>query len=167
MNKESFDRLCVDVYDWSREQFGEEQPPEFPLIGVAEELGELTTSILKQAQGIDDSEKYEDSVGYDAEVDALADIMIYFADFVARVGAESKEQSVPNEDIDQLLFTIGILGDICLRMRRDRNYKERELERFVGAIEVLADQRGVNIDRAVTETWREVSDREWDSEIQQ
>lgn len=70
------------VGEWAEENFGTEQPPDYPVIGAGEELGELTRSVLKRAQGIDDDEKYEqrDDVGPEAERDAVGDVVIYLMD---------------------------------------------------------------------------------------
>lgn len=84
--------LQEQVGQWSTANFGTEQPPEYPLIGAGEEIGELTTSVLKQAQGIGDSEKYDDIVGPEAEKDAVGDVMIYLLDTIYR--AEDDDISV-------------------------------------------------------------------------
>jgi len=76
--------LQEQVGEWSAENFGTEQPPEYPLIGAGEEMGELTTSVLKRAQGIADSDKYKDTLGPEYEQDAVGDIVIYLLDTIYR-----------------------------------------------------------------------------------
>lgn len=73
-----------EVGSWSVENFGSDQPAEYPMIGAGEEIGELTTSVLKRAQGIGDSDKYDDRVGDEAERDAIGDIVIYLMDTLHR-----------------------------------------------------------------------------------
>lgn len=55
----------------------------FCTLGVNEEAGELTHSVLKRAQGI---RQEEPGVGPDAEMDAVGDIVVYLADFCHRRG---------------------------------------------------------------------------------
>lgn len=90
-------QLQQEVGEWSRENFGTSplhggsgSPPEHAQIGVGEELGELTRSVLKRAQGIDSDEKYaeRDDVGPEAEKDAVGDIVIYLADMLHRAEDE-------------------------------------------------------------------------------
>ena len=74
-------RLQDEVGEWSRENFGEEQPDIYPLMGAVEEVGELHHSVLKQLQGI---RLEEEDVGEEAELDAVGDIIVYLADFCER-----------------------------------------------------------------------------------
>jgi len=55
----------------------------FCTLGVNEEAGELTHSVLKRAQGIREDEP---GVGPEAEQDAVGDIIVYLADFCHRRG---------------------------------------------------------------------------------
>lgn len=162
ITKDPFPDLQKEVYDWSIENFGVEQPPEYPLVGAGEELGELTTSILKSAQGIDDSEKYADRVGPAAERDALADIEIYLADFWARVHNASGE----NQDIavDELLLTYAAFGELCRAAYEERDVKEAT-SRVRFRLAEIAEIRDVDLDEAVIDTWEEVSGREWNADL--
>lgn len=78
-------QLQDEVGEWARENFGEEQPATYPLMGVSEEVGELNHSVLKQLQGI---RLDEEGVGEAAELDAVGDIIIYLADFCERRGID-------------------------------------------------------------------------------
>lgn len=80
--------LQDEVGEWARENFGEEQPDTYPLMGVSEEVGELNHSVLKQLQGI---RLDEEGVGEDAELDAVGDIIIYLCDFCERRGLSIAE----------------------------------------------------------------------------
>ena len=98
--------LQQEVGPWAEENFGDEQDIRrsmnargrkdsgeydpgadigalFCVLGVNEEAGELTHSVLKRAQGIRDDDP---NVGPEAEMDAVADIVIYLADFCHRRG---------------------------------------------------------------------------------
>lgn len=70
--------LQNDVGDWSHKNFGN-QPSYRPLLGVAEEVGELCHSHLKTEQGIRTAENHQAK-----KCDAVGDIVIYLADYCYR-----------------------------------------------------------------------------------
>lgn len=70
------DMSCAQVLHarWSARNFGA-VPLELTVLGMAEELGELSHAVLKREQkirGFDDDQKFREAAG-----DAIADIMIY------------------------------------------------------------------------------------------
>ena len=74
--------LQEQVSTWSRKNFG----PYFgsgyrPLLGLMEEVGELSHAHLKQEQGIRTSEEHQK-----AKIDAVGDIVIYLADYCQSQG---------------------------------------------------------------------------------
>lgn len=72
-------RLQAEVYVWSLKNFPDKKQYQ-PLLGVAEEVGELCHAHLKTEQGIrGDAKKH-----YDDSVDAVGDIIIYLADYCAQ-----------------------------------------------------------------------------------
>lgn len=162
----NFRELRKQVFEWSKENFGTEQPPEFPLIGAGEEAGELTTSVLKRAQGIDDSDKYDDRVGPEAEKDAIADIHIYLADFYQRCEEEVGEE--PSGEVLAMLEFWAQFGALCGAVRDGTGRTEADhlVDNCTAALESLANQRGYDVETLVEETWAEVSDREWDSDVE-
>lgn len=100
-------RLQAAVGEWSQENFGDDElimdnlsqrleaggdgadvGALFTVLGVNEEAGELTHSVLKRAQGIRGD---EDGVGVEAEKDAVGDIIVYLADFCYRRGYDLDE----------------------------------------------------------------------------
>lgn len=179
------DELTDQVGEWSAENFGTEQPATYPLIGAGEELGELTTSVLKQAQGIDDSEKYENRVGPDAERDAIGDIVIYLLDAVYRSPAsvdfvgeieywdEQSEGlfshfSEPDRLIQQLYIEYGELNVCAIDSHiegDDRSHLESDIASVIMACERFAELRGYEFESCVLDAWAEVSGREWDSQL--
>lgn len=112
MGRVDLTKLTLDVGEWAEENFGNqddileslnerseensrrgENPGAdvgalFTILGVNEEAGELTHSVLKRAQGI---RLDEDDVGREAEVDAVGDIIVYLADFCHRRGYDLEE----------------------------------------------------------------------------
>jgi NTP pyrophosphatase (non-canonical NTP hydrolase) len=64
--------------------FGEEQPAYFALLGALEELGELAHAHLKMEQNIRGSNGQH----FANKQDAIADIIIYLADYCWRSGID-------------------------------------------------------------------------------
>lgn len=169
--------LQREVGNWADHNFGS-QPPSYPLLGMSEELGELSEaylqaymtdphspgvqdrvhvalelqaalgrlnhSILKRLQGIrlDDPD-----VGEEAEYYAMQQIrknLKQFQQTPHHPGREIKADAVPDptdELVDSVADTVIYQADFCHRA-------------------------GVDLDAAVTDTWRDVvSDREWDSDL--
>lgn len=163
---ERFGKLRKQVYEWSVENFGDEQPPEFPLIGAGEEGGELTTSVLKRAQGIDDAEKYEGEVGDEAERDAIGDVCIYLADFTER--RKSETGGMPTEDVQALVdfyASFGYLNALVASPDTSDIVIDEAVESVLESLDRLCEERGFDLAEVIDETWEEVSGREWDSEV--
>lgn len=81
MNLKEFQK---EVVQWSDYNFGESRGIDAAkdrLLGVQEEVGELSHAILKLTQGI---RMGEDHIGN--AKDAVGDIMIYLADFCGKMG---------------------------------------------------------------------------------
>jgi NTP pyrophosphatase (non-canonical NTP hydrolase) len=74
------DQLQDEQYEWSRRNFGP-QDPVLPLLGVAEEVGELCHAVLKRKQAI---RMDEDHIA--KEKDAIGDIVIFLMDYCNRRG---------------------------------------------------------------------------------
>lgn len=167
-----YETLTEEVGEWARENFGHEQPPEFPLIGSGEEAGELTRSVLKRAQGIDDAEKYEqrDDVGPEAERDAIGDVVIYSMDFLHRYreAVESDEGRRPPEAIEHLIEFYIRFGEACWFAIHggSRHGTESHLFYALDALNDLAEERGYDFERCVADAWEEVSGREFNAEIE-
>lgn len=176
--EDEFEVLVDDVGDWSQEQFGD-QPSRYPLLGATEEAGELSTSVLKKAQGIDDDEKYEDrdTVGEAAEADALGDIVVYLADFVSRsIKSISTPDSMDEVAVQQsfaddvtavlaLQAKLGSLSDAYVTFEAPRVITQRVRE-TLAMLEAVADELGFDLVDCVRGAWYDdVSDRAWDATV--
>jgi NTP pyrophosphatase (non-canonical NTP hydrolase) len=75
----TFGQLQEHVGEWSRRNFPNNQPYH-PLLGLVEEVGELSHSFLKSEQGIRGTIEEHHA----AKVDAVGDILVYLADFCSR-----------------------------------------------------------------------------------
>jgi|TARA_Y100000310_G_scaffold345865_1_gene471870 NTP pyrophosphatase (non-canonical NTP hydrolase) len=67
--------ITDEIKVWNKCNFPDAQPWE-PLVGMQEELGELSHAFLKQHQGIRQNEDH-----YGDMVDAVGDVFIYMANF--------------------------------------------------------------------------------------
>lgn len=177
-----------EVRQLSEANFGdaEEAPADMPLIGAGEEIGELTTSVLKQRQGIDDSEKYKDIVGPEAEKDAIGDITIYMLDAVHRMpnNPEIVEQfekykmntagyyADSEDDISTIREIYSRYSNVSnLDITRENNSDpEFHIERMVGQFFAVLNEfcvlRGYDYEQCVRDAWIEVSDRKWDADVE-
>jgi NTP pyrophosphatase (non-canonical NTP hydrolase) len=77
----TFQQLQERVCEWSVRNF-KDQPSYRPLLGAFEELGELSHAHLKGEQGI----RHTPDQIRDMKIDAVADVIIYLADYCAREG---------------------------------------------------------------------------------
>tara|TARA_Y100000310_G_scaffold143479_1_gene142842 strand:+ start:1541 stop:1861 length:321 start_codon:yes stop_codon:yes gene_type:complete len=73
-------QLQIEVSDWQAKNFPNGEPWE-PVMGVAEEVGELSHAFLKKHQGIRLNEDHEAAMK-----DAVGDVVIYLADVCHRNG---------------------------------------------------------------------------------
>ena len=81
------DRLQAVHAEWSESNFGD-QPSTLPLLGVAEEVGELNHAHLKGLQGIRED---DETTGEDAKLDAVGDVVLYLIDYCSREGLSFPE----------------------------------------------------------------------------
>jgi NTP pyrophosphatase (non-canonical NTP hydrolase) len=76
-------RLQAEIAPWEKHNFGD-RPAWHPLLGVLEELGELSHAFLKRAQGIRGTpEKHAADIR-----DACADLIIFLCDFATTEGID-------------------------------------------------------------------------------
>jgi len=76
-------RLQKESREWTDKNFGE-HPAWHPLLGLVEEVGELSHAHLKSEQGIRGN-KDEHRL---AKIDAVGDIVIYLADYCNQIGID-------------------------------------------------------------------------------
>jgi|WetSurMetagenome_2_1015567.scaffolds.fasta_scaffold10221_5 NTP pyrophosphatase (non-canonical NTP hydrolase) len=80
-------QLQQEHLTWSLENFPDNRDPIHPVLGVVEEVGELSHALLKQAQGIRGSHAEHEA----AAQDAIGDIVIYLCDVCSRRGWDFDE----------------------------------------------------------------------------
>jgi hypothetical protein len=170
----NWNNLQEDVGTWAQENFGD-QPMVNPFLGTAEEMSELTAHLLED----------EIEAGSEEELDAIGDILVFFADYCYRHDISyqeaAKQMNSANlytdcETIEDLCVEVTISRgsqaysllkqDQGIRLERDGVGKDadvRNLAHTLLAIRTFANNRGYTLDNAIEEAWGEVKDREWDS----
>lgn len=71
---------------WEHLNFGD-TPVTYPMLGMTEELGELSHAVLKNLQGI----RGKEEINREEEMDALGDILIYMISFCNKRGYNLEE----------------------------------------------------------------------------
>lgn len=165
--------LQVEVGEWAEDNFGD-QPAINPFLGTAEELSELVHYLLTT-----------ETVDLTEELDAIGDILVFFADYCYRNGISYEEAAKQRGDVT-LHTECQSVEDLCveitisrgnqaysllkqdqgIRLNRDGVGEEADITNLahtLRAIEEFATARGYTLDDAVDEAWGEVKEREWDS----
>lgn len=83
---ETIKKLQAEIDAWATKNFGKRLPYQ-PLLGIQEEVGELSHSFLKKEQGIRGTAEEHDAGIYDA----VGDIFIYLCDFCNCNGIDLSE----------------------------------------------------------------------------
>ena len=173
------DDLQRDVGHWARENFGD-QPPSYPLVGAAEEIGELSEEYLRLYSSDPNSIGFDQQIFLALELQAAVGRMCHsilkrtqgIRQEEAEVGPEAERQAA-----EQIQMLLDDLADI-----REQEYTGREIvrgsvpdpsEELVDSVAdtniYLADfseRSGIFLDHAVSSTWEDVvSDRNWESDL--
>lgn len=77
--------LQTEQVEWVKHNFGERESWQ-PLLGLMEELGEITHAYLKLHQGIRVSEDHLESMR-----DGVGDVVIFLADFATAMGFDLED----------------------------------------------------------------------------
>ena len=85
-DQKSISKVQLEQIPWVQHNFGN-RPAWMCILGLIEELGELSHSSLKRAQGIRTSENHDDKIK-----DAVADIVIFLCDFCTSEGIDLEKE---------------------------------------------------------------------------
>lgn len=161
-----------DVGVWSHDRFGD-QPATNPFLGTAEEMSELVVELL------------EEDPSDDEVLDAVGDILVFFADYCTRADIPYEKAAELRSNVD-LLTPCESVEDLCVEvtvsrgnqaysyLKQDQGIRnEREgvgqtadiqsLAHTLSALETFSENRGFTLSEAIEEAWGEVQEREWDS----
>lgn len=78
----SFQQIQKEQQEWAERNFGSSRKPYQPILGAAEEVGELSHAFLKMDQGIRGSKEEH----LEAMKDAVADCSIFLMDLCNQMG---------------------------------------------------------------------------------
>lgn len=85
--KLTFARLQNEHSSWAAKNFPDSKEPYIALLGVQEEVGELSHHVLKALQGIRGSKEHH----IEQQKDAVGDILIFLADFCNKANFNMQE----------------------------------------------------------------------------
>jgi len=169
-----YEQLVDEVGRWSEDNF-DDQPVTYPVEGAVEEIGELTHSHLKRAQGIRED---DDDVGPRAEADAVADTVIYLCDYLGREDSASTERVVKtvrehrNDSVSDtrqkaLSAASWFVSDLFYGTVRDANLRvEKNVGAAIAELQSFAFHSNMDFQQVVIQTWESVvSERDWDAEV--
>lgn len=151
--KETWQTIQDEQRDWSLRNFGE-QSPSIPLLGMIEELGELSTADPADA------------------IDAIGDTIIYLSDYCTRRGLSLYDvvQQAVTVKWPSYRSLIGHLGTLCHAyvkieqgIRSNEKLQEQEVQALsdiVGWLKGLVDD-DLSFLLAVEGTWSQVKNRDW------
>jgi hypothetical protein len=161
------------VGSWSRDNFGD-QPAVNPFLGTGEELKELVVELL------DEGEPDRDEV-----LDAVGDMLVFYADFCSRYGVSYANAASMRENVDLYTDCVSV-EDLCVELtisRGNQSYSylkqdqgirserdgvgqeadEQYLAHTLAALETFSENYGFSLEEALTLAMNEAMDREWQS----
>jgi NTP pyrophosphatase (non-canonical NTP hydrolase) len=132
--------LQEDQRPWCERNFPDAQPWH-PLLGAVEELGELCHHHLKAEQGMRNTENHQDG-----KVDAVADVIIYLADYCTRNGIDLQDA------LNRTWAKVGLRD-----WRKNPNTAHLEAERRAGRLDFLLKPQEPRLapEAPPTEIWQE------------
>jgi len=159
MNTKTSRELINEVGEWAEKNFGHKK---HPVLGMVEEIGELSHCLLKRIQGI---RGFDNPEHFRAEfTDALADTGIYLMHHCFCNGATFQFQCndiIFNPDtyaVDHDEVISHILQELA-RMLRDGN--AQRVQMLAVLLTVLGNMEKVSFEDAVRATWEKVQKRNW------
>jgi NTP pyrophosphatase (non-canonical NTP hydrolase) len=141
----TLEQLQEEVSEWSHRNFPNNKPYH-PLLGLVEEHGELHDA------------------GNSIEVeDAIADAVIYLADYCARNGIKLRDSGEEPKNGLRWLCHYHLKGEQGIRYKPDEipALKQRCSDQIVSNLKRQADYSGICFADAITRTWNKVKQRDW------
>ena len=163
MNK-TLSEIQAELKVWTIYNFGK-QKSIIPIMGMIEELGELTHAHLKELQGIRKSDYLAD------KKDAIGDFTIYLLNWFNCI---NKDISIINLTTISKNVTIGIIENkvsaedaiidlnILIGHTRDNSNQFKALgEDIISAICYYCNLYNINFNDTINEVWEQVKLRDW------
>ena len=157
MNK-TLQEIQSELKVWTEYNFGH-RTPEISILGMIEELGELSHAILKEKQGIRQSDFLAD------KKDAIADLTIYVLDYLNSINKNYSENSqFGNADLIESLQNISnLISDLTIDLNNERYIHYSYLVTNTIILNILDICKTLDIDfiTTVNEVWEQVKLRDW------
>lgn len=184
-------QLQTEVNEWANRNFGTGHPSWHPLVGIIEEVGELSHCHLKMTQGIRGT-KEQHTAGI---IDALGDIVIYMCQYAALKHCTMQEvlgEHSVNKTLGELqqwvlkyypvnephmyewrcLLDIAATAGEAAKQHRpdfksegmvydDKKWVCSALYDVLVAMCHYSNMMKIDLQQAVTEVWHEVGKRDW------
>lgn len=161
--------LQRDQYAWARKNFGPCRS-RWPLMGIAEETGELLHSQLKQEQGIRGAPQEHEA----KKKDAVADITIYLFEYCSCMGWQVVDLLVEEETtleevqahVEESEPVWDCLGKIIPlaydpRLNGDNVLAQEDAVQLLLNLAIYCQRCGWSLQELVETTWLRVSQRDW------
>ena len=157
MNK-TLQEIQSELKVWTEYNFGN-PTPEVAILGMIEELGELSHAILKEKQGIRQSDFLAD------KKDAIADLTIYTLnylnanDFKYYGNQLSKSYLTECEILQDISVQIGMLDNEVSGIEMFTN--SGNIEYLISLLKGLCNMFEIDFLTTVNEVWEQVKLRDW------
>ena len=157
MNK-TLQEIQSELKVWTEFNFGK-QTPDIPILGMIEELGELSHAILKEKQGIRTSDFLAD------KKDAIADLTIYALNYLNANDFEydgnqpSKSYLTECEILQDISVQIGMLDTEVNDIEMFIN--SGNIEDLISLLRGLCNMFEIDFLTTVNEVWEQVKLRDW------
>ena len=157
MNK-SFDIIQSEVAIWNNYNFPN-NTKENCILGIIEELGELSHCVLKQSQGIRKESSTDEKLK-----DAIGDIFIYCLNYANYCNINFNNLDIkrdtprPLDIVMSIVYISDSIRDLCLQ---SIIYSESALERIIIHIKQICHLKNYDLSTIVNDTWNDVSKRDW------
>lgn len=159
-------QLIKERDEWVAHNFPNPQipKPQESILGVIEEIGELSHAHLKGLQSIRGTQEQHDA---DAK-DAIGDATVYL------LGVLSHHQAIPTQTPPKIFISKLNSPQSCIfqaakwagQLEESILGVERRTSRVVAALRAYCLIRGWNYELIVTETWNKVKKRDWQKDPQ-
>lgn len=155
MNK-TLQEIQSELKVWTEYNFGQ-QTPEISILGMIEELGELSHAILKEKQGIRTSDFLAD------KKDAIADLTIYCLNYFNSIEVVVSQNTNSINSLDYEFKAIQIIASYIAALNTKYSPKQDSLycNVIIVYIKRLCNKLDIDFFTTVNEVWEQVKLRDW------
>lgn len=156
MNK-TLNEIQSELKVWTEYNFGK-QTPDIAILGMIEELGELSHAILKEKQGIRQSDFLAD------KKDAIADLTIYALNYLNSIDGKY-DRKLPKAfltNVEALQVISCYISTLDIELNTIENFTDtHNCNYIICLIEGLCNVNSIGFLTTVNEVWEQVKLRDW------